>query len=183
MNSRAQPRKRGARPGRPDTRHIVLDIARHRFFTDGYRAVTLRSLADEADVDVALISYYFGSKRGLFAAALDLPSNPPELLREALQGDPATLPERILRTLLATWDDARRGTALTVMLTTAVQEPSIGRLLRELVEREIIGTLIDHFGGAYARRKAAAMTHRYWDCCSPATCWRWNPSLPWTPMN
>ena len=34
--------------------------------------MTLRSIAAAAGVDVALVSYWFGSKRGLFAAALEL---------------------------------------------------------------------------------------------------------------
>src|SRR3712207_1267814 len=97
--------RRGRRPGRPETRAQLLDIARRRFLEAGYQAVTLRSVAAEAGVDVALVSYFFGSKKGLFGAALALPANPPEVLVSALQGDPATLPERVLRVLLHVWDD------------------------------------------------------------------------------
>ena len=79
---------RGRRPGRPETRAEVLEVARRRFLADGYQAVTLRSVAAEAGVDAALISYYFGSKKGLFGAAMALSANPPEAVLEALAGDP-----------------------------------------------------------------------------------------------
>jgi AcrR family transcriptional regulator len=49
---------------------LLLDAARHRFARDGYAATTLRDIADDAGVNVALISRYFESKEGLFAASL-----------------------------------------------------------------------------------------------------------------
>ncbi|MFG2639086.1 TetR/AcrR family transcriptional regulator [Streptomyces sp. NPDC048362] len=89
--------KRGRRPGRPDTRRKILAVARQRFLRDGYRSVTMRSIAAEADVDLALLSYYFGSKKGLFGAALALSANPAELLSRLLaEGDMDSFPERAL---------------------------------------------------------------------------------------
>ncbi|MCX4744276.1 TetR family transcriptional regulator [Kitasatospora sp. NBC_01287] len=69
---------------------MILDIARRRFLAEGYHAVTLRSIAAEAGVDLALISYFFGSEKGLFGAVLALAANPAEVLAQALTGDPAT---------------------------------------------------------------------------------------------
>lgn len=84
--------QRGRRPGSPDTRAAILAVARRRFLEDGYHAVTLRSVG-EADVDLALISYYFGSKKGLFGAALALGANPAELLaRVVREGSSARSP-------------------------------------------------------------------------------------------
>ncbi|MBB2946993.1 AcrR family transcriptional regulator [Actinoplanes lutulentus] len=52
------------------TRLDLLDVARRRFAHDGYAATTVRHIADEAGVNVALISRYFTSKEGLFQACL-----------------------------------------------------------------------------------------------------------------
>lgn len=52
------------------TRQALLDAARHRFATNGYAATTVRDIADEAGVNVSLISRYFVSKEGLFEACL-----------------------------------------------------------------------------------------------------------------
>ncbi|RSM74306.1 TetR/AcrR family transcriptional regulator [Actinoplanes sp. ATCC 53533] len=48
----------------------MLDAARRRFAADGYAATTVRDIADEAGVNVALINRYFTSKEGLFKACL-----------------------------------------------------------------------------------------------------------------
>jgi AcrR family transcriptional regulator len=52
------------------TRRLLLDVALRRFAVDGYAATTVRDIADEAGVNVALISRYFTSKEGLFEACL-----------------------------------------------------------------------------------------------------------------
>ena len=44
--------------------------AKHRFWTQGYSNVSIRQIAKAANVDIALISRYFGSKRGLFEATI-----------------------------------------------------------------------------------------------------------------
>lgn len=134
----------------------MLAVAQRRFLAEGYQSVTMRSIAAEADVDVALVSYYFGSKKGLFGAALALPANPPEILLTALPGDPATLPERVLTALLRTWDDPRHGAALSVTVTAATQDPELARLLKEVFEREMIDRVAEHIGGAHARYRAGA---------------------------
>jgi len=155
-NERARNTTRGRRPGSPDTRGLVLEIARRRFLTDGYRAVTLRSVAAEADVDVALISYFFGSKRGLFGAALGLATNPAELMRAALPGDRATIPERLLHTLVAAWEDPVLGPQLRVLAASIVTEPELTRLFRELIQREMADQLAEYLGGADAPARVAA---------------------------
>ncbi|GAA0579206.1 TetR/AcrR family transcriptional regulator [Actinomadura livida] len=141
---------RGRRRGSPDTRREILAVARRRFLSDGYGPVTMRSIAAEAGVDAALISYFFGSKKGLFGAVLGLVANPPEVLAGALPGDPATLPERVLRALLTAWDDPEGGRPLVLMVRAAAQEPELGRLLQEIVQDELIGRIADHLAGTGA---------------------------------
>ncbi len=46
----------------------MLDAAEDLFSQRGFFGVTVRQVAELADVDVALPNYYFGSKRGLFDA-------------------------------------------------------------------------------------------------------------------
>jgi len=53
------------------TRQRLLQAARQRFAQDGYAATTVRDIATEAGVNVALINRYFTSKEGLFEACLD----------------------------------------------------------------------------------------------------------------
>ncbi|MFC8964878.1 TetR/AcrR family transcriptional regulator [Streptomyces sp. NPDC057094] len=53
------------------TRADLLRAARRRFTLMGYERTTMRAIAADAHVNVALINRYFGSKDGLFAAVLD----------------------------------------------------------------------------------------------------------------
>jgi AcrR family transcriptional regulator len=157
MNSpRGRGRARGrGRPSGPTTaRADILRVARRRFLADGYQRVTLRSIAAEAGVDVALLSHYFGSKSGLFGATMQLAANPAARLDEAMRGDIATLPVRVLRMLVTTWDDPVIGAGLRAMAEAATREPEVNRGLREMVEREIVGRLADRIGGADATARA-----------------------------
>ncbi|MFD1713911.1 TetR family transcriptional regulator [Amnibacterium flavum] len=52
------------------TRRALVRAARRRFATEGYRATTVREIAADAGVNVALINRYFTSKEGLFAACM-----------------------------------------------------------------------------------------------------------------
>ncbi|MGH8890844.1 MAG: TetR family transcriptional regulator [Acidothermaceae bacterium] len=150
--------RRGRRAGAPDTRQQVLEVARRRFLAAGYQGVTLRSVAAEAGVDVALISYFFGSKKGLFGAAMALTANPAERFAVALDGDLAGLPERVLRILLDTWDTPATGLPLKAMLRNAIEDEAVGLLVRQALERELLDKLVERLGGVDARRRASAFT-------------------------
>lgn len=61
---------RWARRDASTTRQLLVRAARGRFARDGYRATTVRQIASDVGVSVALINRYFGSKDGLFEACL-----------------------------------------------------------------------------------------------------------------
>src|SRR4051812_44242160 len=150
-------RGRGRPAGRTETRRQILAVARRRFLADGYDRVTMRGVAEEAGVDAALISYHFGSKRGLFGAAMQLPASPPEILAAALEGPLNTLPERVIRALCAAWEDPERAPALRTLAQAAVRDPEVARLFREVAEREMIGRIAERLRTADAARRAAVV--------------------------
>ena len=145
---------RGRRPGRSDTKQAVLEAAHRRFLADGYQAVTMRAIAADAGVDAALVSYFFGSKQALFGEAMELAANPAELIAAALEGDIAGLPARLLRTLLEVWDDPESGAPLRAMISSLGQEPAIARMVREMLEREMIAPIAKRIGGKDAQIRA-----------------------------
>lgn len=53
-----------------DTRRRLLEAARRRFAHAGYTGTTVRDIAADAGVNVALINRYFTSKEGLFETCL-----------------------------------------------------------------------------------------------------------------
>ena len=56
----------------PDPKQGILDAAIGLFARKGFSATGVREIAQQAKVNVAMISYYFGSKRGILEAALDI---------------------------------------------------------------------------------------------------------------
>jgi len=61
-----EPRRRDA----AGTRQRLLEAAREQFSRGEYSATTVRDITDQAGVNVALVSRYFGSKEGLYRACL-----------------------------------------------------------------------------------------------------------------
>jgi hypothetical protein len=65
------------------TADAILQAARTQFTHFGYDGIGLRAIADLAGVNVALIGRYFGSKEGLFLAAV-----PPRPRYQGIAGRP-----------------------------------------------------------------------------------------------
>lgn len=65
MNEIRRTRRPAESPGER-ARASILDAAEELFAREGPSAVTLRSIAAAADVNVAAVNYYFGSKEKLF---------------------------------------------------------------------------------------------------------------------
>lgn len=73
------------------TRDALLRAARARLAAHGYDDVSLREIAADVGVNVAMIHRYFGTKDDLFLEVLD--TEAPGL--RFLEGDPATFGERL----------------------------------------------------------------------------------------
>lgn len=50
--------------------HNIMNVATPLFAQKGFAAVSVKELAEAANVNIALISYYFGGKENLYAAIL-----------------------------------------------------------------------------------------------------------------
>ncbi|MDH6229749.1 AcrR family transcriptional regulator [Mesorhizobium soli] len=63
--------RKGQRPPQPDRRLNILLAAEKLFALHGFHAVSIRQIAAEADVPLALIGYYYGSKNELYEAIFE----------------------------------------------------------------------------------------------------------------
>lgn len=61
----------------------LLEAAKASFLADDYHQVSTRQIAEQADVNVSMIHYYFGSKEGLYEEMIRETLNP---LLEVLDG-------------------------------------------------------------------------------------------------
>jgi AcrR family transcriptional regulator len=116
------PRRRGRRAGGEDTRAALVEAARTVFAEQGFQGATVRAIAARAGVDAAMVNHWFGGKQGLFAATVELPFDPRDLVEAVTTGgDPDELAQRLIRTFLTLWDTHEGGFA-TLMLSVASQE-------------------------------------------------------------
>lgn len=132
------------------TQERLLACARKCFVQESYDAVSLREIAGDAGVDVALIGRYFGSKEQLFRAALATEDNRWEEL--AIADD---LPS-YLASMLATDDskDAEHIERLLIMLRSAAS-PTASIIVRSTFKNEVLEPFANVLTGSQAERRAA----------------------------
>lgn len=128
----------GRRPGDSGTRDSILTAAKQAFGTQGYGGTSMRGIARAAGVDPALVLHFFGSKDGLFEAALELPLDPAAVVAALLAGDVEGLGERVVRTFLGVWDATPGQGPMLAMLRSAVSHDDSAAKLRELLLRVIL---------------------------------------------
>lgn len=145
----------GRRPGSPATREAILDAARHAFGTRGYRAATVRLVAEEAGVDPALVVHYFGTKEGLFVAALEFPIRPSEVFGDLDRLGAAEASQRVVRTFLGVLAGERSRDAFLALVRSAVADEAVAAMLREFVTEEFLALVARVSARPDARLRAA----------------------------
>lgn len=131
-------RTRGRRPGGLDTRSAIVGEARRQFGDTGYASTTLRSVAAGAGVDPRLVLHYFGSKRGLFLEAVELPVDPSIVVSQAFRGDSGTVGERVATLILDVLDDPTARQSIMGILRWAVTDPEAAELVRDILSERLL---------------------------------------------
>src|SRR5215212_7302863 len=117
-----------------DTKAAILAAARTRFAAEGYRVASLRAVARDVGVDAALVVRYFGSKPGLFAAAMEIDLLLPDL-RDVPAGEHG---HRLVEHFLVRWDAGTlEGQVLLSLLRSAASDPASAAGMRELFARQL----------------------------------------------
>ncbi|SFO49235.1 transcriptional regulator, TetR family [Pseudonocardia ammonioxydans] len=116
----------------------ILEAARSCFAERGYDRATIRQIAARAQMDPAMVYYFFESKARLFTEALAIPSDPVGRLTDALEQGLDGAGKRIVRHFLAVWDSAASMEPLLVLLRSAPTDERSAAIFTEYVQREII---------------------------------------------
>lgn len=130
----------------------IVEAARDLFGDMGYEAVGTREIAQRAGVNVSLINRYFGSKAGLFAAAI-----PPTMsLGELIEGDVKTFGARAAGLLLA--KTRHEGYNPLLALLRSAASPDAAPALRDAIQTQVIEPLAARLGGPDASERAQMIT-------------------------
>jgi AcrR family transcriptional regulator len=143
-------RRTGRRTGDSGTREAILGAARKQFGDHGYTGATIRAIAADAGVDPALVHHFFGTKEGLFAAAMRLPLVPGELIDAALapgaRPPGRSLGEHLMRMALSAWDVSEIRDTFLGLLRSAMTSEQATTMLREFIADSILGRLAEVAG-------------------------------------
>jgi len=151
-----RPAAAGGRPGRPrrsartgrragdsGTRAAILASARAQFAAHGYNGATIRAIAAAAGVDPALVHHFYGTKERLFAAAMQLPFIPSEVITAALAEGARRPGESVgihmVRSALALWESVELRSSFQGLLRSAVTSEQAATMLSEFVTQAILG--------------------------------------------
>ncbi len=122
------------------TRARILAAARDAFSREGYERVTIRSIAQAASINPALVIRYYESKEQLFACVASFP-----LAAAPLAGVPReAFGEALVCHVLSRWEHPETGRALAAMLRASISQAPVrqrvGALLASEIDR-LLGTL------------------------------------------
>lgn len=140
------PSRTGRRPGPTGTREAIVGAARAAFAADGYGATSLRGIARDAGVDPALVIHFFGSKAGLFTAAVGWPFEPEEEMRRVVADGPGSIGTNLARMFVRHWEDERDRSPIVAILHVATGDPASAALMREYLVEHLLRPLIAELG-------------------------------------
>jgi len=146
----------GRRPGQNETREAILEAAKQRFASQGYDGATVRAIASDAGVNAALLNHFFGSKQQLFAAAMDLPINPAEIVPLILDGPHEQVGERLVRMFLSVWSNPVTRAPFLALLRSATTNDEFAATLRQFMEQAVFAKVAEAKGIPRVRVAAAA---------------------------
>ena len=116
-------------------------MARRAFGARGYDATSLRSIATSAGVDPGLLVHYFGTKEGVFRAAIEAAVQPGQLFRGLDGLSSQDLAEQLVRRYLFVLDREESRDVVMGLIRSAVSNEHAANMLRDLLFQELFTSL------------------------------------------
>jgi AcrR family transcriptional regulator len=124
----------------------VVEVAREHF-KHGYDQATVRRIAADAGVDVAMVYYFFGNKEGLFnAAVLNVPEHPLHQLAGMLDESIDEIGPRLVRRFIERWDAGDTFEPLLTVWRSAADQPLAKKLLHDTLAGPVAERVAAEFG-------------------------------------
>ncbi|WP_068184184.1 TetR family transcriptional regulator [Mycobacterium sp. UM_CSW] len=147
----AEARRAGRWRTGQQSRQRIVDAARERFMRDGYDKATVRAIAADAGVDVAMVYYFFDSKEGLFtASALTGPEHPLHQLATLLDEGTEQIGPRLVRRFFEHWEEGAVFEPFMTLWRSATIHPQARKVLHDSLAGPIAKRVATEFGVADA---------------------------------
>lgn len=136
------------------SREAILAAARTKFAQLGYEGASIRAIAQAAGVDGALVHHFFGTKEGLFAAAVQDAIRAEAVVDAVVSGGPEGVGERLARAYLGLWEDTEGRERLSGIMRSAMSHPAAAQLLREFITDRVLVPIGRALGGPHPEVRA-----------------------------
>jgi AcrR family transcriptional regulator len=144
--------KTGARTGRrrgsSDSRKKILDVAREEFRDHGYDRATMRRIAQGAGCDSALVHHFFGTKEGLFAAAMAVPVEVDRLVGRLAERPRHTVGQDVARLLIEMWEPGPTRIVLLGLLRSSFCHDQAVTMIHDVLVRQTVEPMVRALGCA-----------------------------------
>jgi AcrR family transcriptional regulator len=143
-------------PRSEGTRRAILGAARSAFAARGFEQATIRAVAAEAGVDPSMVMRYFGSKAGLFTAAVTMDLHIPDL--RTVPADARG--ELLTRVFVARWEQPPSDDEMIAMLRAGVTSETVAAQFQSVLTQlvtEPIAALGDELAAERGALIAAQM--------------------------
>ena len=133
------------------TQERLVNAARRHFAVNGFERTTVREIAADAGVNVALISRYFGGKEELFARAVAIDLELPDLSSAPKD----ELGRRLVEHFFKRWEGSEADDLLRVLVRTAATNSVAAEKISAILHGQIIPMVIRIAGKKDAKRRAS----------------------------
>jgi AcrR family transcriptional regulator len=142
-------KKVGRRPGKEDSKALIIKAAQLQFAEHGYDRATLRLIANKAAVDPALIVHYFGTKQELFVSSMLPLFELPKLLPSALQGNNDDIGTRLATMFIRVTSNPDTQQLMLGLIRSISSEERAATMARKFFNDNIINLVKSHLSGPY----------------------------------
>ncbi|WP_420112996.1 TetR family transcriptional regulator [Pseudactinotalea sp.] len=148
--------RRGRPRGQSQGRQKLLAVALERYEAGDLVSWSTRQLAASAGVSHSLVNYYFGGRQGLLTAAYALTIAPHEVIAASRDGDGVLDPVRLIRGLVAVWENPEHRRALGGFARQAIAGDTRDTLA-DYLQHAVLDVLVEDLGLDRGRRLAVTI--------------------------
>jgi len=138
--------KLGRRPGKTDTRDVLIQTARAMFANGGYDKTSVRDIAAAAGVDPALIRHYFGSKAELFRATMGWPFDPAQIAAQIGAVRRSEVGLQLTRVFFEAWEQPHSRAPLLAILRGAATHEQSASLVQQFIQGQLYSRIAEVLG-------------------------------------
>jgi AcrR family transcriptional regulator len=171
---------RGPRDDRGVVAARIVTAARNEFVDHGVSGTTFRAIARRADVDPALVHYYFASKEALLDAATTPPPALLESVKSAVSAPLATRGQSIIENVLRLWSNPEIADILRATFLCANVDEATREKLRASMSLSFIGATAERLPQEDRMNRAGLVSSQIIGLCWLRYIWELEPlaSMP-----